>query len=174
MKKKELEKSKQVTDKLLDVLQKEFPSREELDCLMLSLEVLVAAVLKGMLGLGNDEVNFFAKNVKRLMKQGEEIDDDEDRSDSKKDNVHEISVELANELISMLGKRLEEELEEKSLDLTKDERINLMGTTLAHEVAYFMTLIYQGHNDECKKSSVKRFFETVEFFIENGEIEVVD
>ena len=90
------------------------------------------------------------------------------------DARHDTSVNLASELINTLAHRVNEDMHNEALNLNEDEAIDFMGTTLAHEVAFFMTLVYQGHDDSCKKSAMKRFCDTVECFMQNGEIVVAD
>ena len=83
------------------------------------------------------------------------------------DARHDTSVNLASELINTLAQRVNEDMHNEALNLNEDEAIDFMGTTLAHEV-------YQGHDDSCKKSAMKRFCDTVECFMQNGEIVVAD
>ena len=184
MKKKEFEKSKIVTEKLFNILRDEFPCSEDVNGLMCTLEILVATVLKGVLNLDNDSIDVFANNVKNFMNQADEgmaveeedvpADDEEEQDEYETDIRHDTSVNLANELINTLAQRIDEEIQKESLNLNQEETINFMGTTLAHEVAFFMSLTYQGHDEGCKKSAMKRFCDTVECFMQNGEIEVVD
>lgn len=184
MKKEEFEKSKRVTEELLDVLEDEFPCTEDVNGLMCTLEMSVAAVLKGVLELDTDAVDFFAEHVKDFMNQSGEwvpvegedvpVSDEEERSEYETDIIHDTSIDLANELINTLAQRTDEEIQKEALNLNKNEKIDFMGTTLAHEVAFFMSITYQGHDEGCKRSAMKRFCETVEYFMQNGEIEIVD
>lgn len=76
MKKKDFEKGQEVAEKILNLLQKEIPDfgEKNLDVLMMSLEAVVASVIKnvingGLLNERNDEaVDFFCEHIKRFIK----------------------------------------------------------------------------------------------------------
>lgn len=69
MKKKNLTKVKKASKKIIAILKEEFPVADDIDDLMSTLEITVAATLAGIFGMDEEDVDSFSDNVKYFVRQ---------------------------------------------------------------------------------------------------------
>lgn len=72
MEKKSFIKGKKVAEQILEILKQEFPTTSDIDSIMCTLELTVAATLSGVFNLDEKEVELFAEHVKYFIRQNKE------------------------------------------------------------------------------------------------------